>query len=71
MEGWKLYGYSLYKDFIYLFYHRRLYGDVYLKSVHVHLLLLGWGSMMVAGILYHIFQEAGHSKLGKNSSLAP
>lgn len=36
-----------------------------LKGVHVHLLLLGWGSMMVAGILYHIFQEAGHSKLGK------
>ncbi|MEI4831765.1 cytochrome-c oxidase [Bacillus sp. FJAT-53711] len=36
-----------------------------LKSVHVHLLLLGWASMMVAGILYHIFQEAGQSKLGK------
>ncbi|MGG2093922.1 cytochrome-c oxidase [Bacillus sp. S13(2024)] len=36
-----------------------------LKSVHVHLLLLGWASMMAAGILYHIFQEAGQSKLGK------
>lgn len=36
-----------------------------LATVHVHILLLGWASMMVAGILYHIFQEAGSSKLGK------
>lgn len=36
-----------------------------LTSVHVHVLLLGWASMMIAGILYHIFQTAGSSTLGK------
>lgn len=36
-----------------------------LTAVHVHVLLLGWTSMMIAGILYHIFQKAGSSTLGK------
>ncbi|HEK9101590.1 cytochrome-c oxidase [Bacillus pfraonensis] len=36
-----------------------------LTAVHVHVLLLGWTSMMIAGILYYIFKEAGTSKLGK------
>ncbi|EOP61346.1 cytochrome-c oxidase [Bacillus pseudomycoides] len=36
-----------------------------LTAVHVHVLLLGWTSMMLAGILYYIFKEAGASKLGK------
>lgn len=36
-----------------------------LTAVHVHVLLLGWTSMMIAGILYYIFKEAGTSTLGK------
>ncbi|WP_144505643.1 cbb3-type cytochrome c oxidase subunit I [Bacillus mycoides] len=36
-----------------------------LNPIHVHALLIGWASMMVAGILYYVFKEAGASKLGK------
>lgn len=39
--------------------------DFTLTAVHVHVNLLGWAVMMSAGIVYHIFPEAGVSKLGK------
>jgi cbb3-type cytochrome oxidase subunit 1 len=35
-----------------------------LTPVHVHVNLLGWAAMMGAGILYHLFPEAGSSRLG-------
>lgn len=39
--------------------------DFTLTGVHVHVNLLGWAAMMSAGIVYHIFPQAGASKLGK------
>lgn len=36
-----------------------------LTGVHVHINLLGWTAMTLAGILYVIFPKAGESKLGK------
>ncbi|MBW5447332.1 cytochrome-c oxidase [Cohnella sp. CFH 77786] len=36
-----------------------------LTPVHVHLNLLGWVSMALGGILYHLFPQAAESRLGK------
>ncbi|UOY91664.1 cbb3-type cytochrome c oxidase subunit I [Ectobacillus sp. JY-23] len=36
-----------------------------LTPVHVHINLLGWAAMAVAGILYHIFPDAAATRLGK------
>ncbi|MBP1995414.1 cytochrome-c oxidase [Paenibacillus eucommiae] len=36
-----------------------------LKSVHAHVNLLGWVSMAIGGIVYHLFPSAGESRLGK------
>ncbi|MDG4658022.1 cytochrome-c oxidase [Ectobacillus antri] len=36
-----------------------------LTPVHVHINLLGWAAMAVAGILYHLFPDAAASRLGK------
>ncbi|MCH1626188.1 cytochrome-c oxidase [Fredinandcohnia quinoae] len=35
-----------------------------LTGVHVHINLLGWASMGLAGIYYHLFPQAGESKIG-------
>jgi hypothetical protein len=34
-------------------------------SVHAHINLVGWASMALAGIIYHVFPSAGTSTLGK------
>nr|WP_249365347.1 cbb3-type cytochrome c oxidase subunit I [Cytobacillus citreus] len=36
-----------------------------LTPVHVHINLLGWTSLTLAGILYHLFPNLAASKLGK------
>ncbi|GAB6928534.1 hypothetical protein JCM10914A_25170 [Paenibacillus sp. JCM 10914] len=34
-------------------------------SVHAHVNLLGWASLALAGVIYHIFPAAGESTFGK------
>jgi cbb3-type cytochrome oxidase subunit 1 len=34
-------------------------------SVHAHINLVGWVSLALAGLVYHVFPEAGKSILGK------
>lgn len=34
-------------------------------SAHAHINLLGWVSLAVAGIIYHVFPAAGENKLAK------
>ncbi|CAM2825392.1 cytochrome-c oxidase [Paenibacillus sediminis] len=34
-------------------------------GVHVHINLLGWVSLAVSGLIYHLFPKAGESTLGK------
>ncbi len=36
-----------------------------LSPVHAHINLLGWVSMALGGILYHLFPAAAESRLGK------
>lgn len=36
-----------------------------LTTVHAHANLLGWVSLALAGIIYHLFPQAGVSRLGK------
>lgn len=36
-----------------------------LTTVHVHANLLGWVSLALAGIIYHLYPSAGFSSLGK------
>ncbi|MGG1517939.1 cytochrome-c oxidase [Paenibacillus oryzisoli] len=36
-----------------------------LSPVHAHINLLGWVSMALGGMLYHVFPAAGASRLGK------
>ncbi|MFB9276353.1 cytochrome-c oxidase [Cohnella cellulosilytica] len=36
-----------------------------LSPVHAHINLLGWVSMALGGILYHLFPNAAKSRLGK------
>ncbi|MFC1867340.1 cytochrome-c oxidase [Thermodesulfobacteriota bacterium] len=40
-------------------------GDYTLSSVHSHISLLGWTTMTLSGIVYHIFPEASESLLCK------
>lgn len=40
-------------------------GDFELSSVHTHISLLGWTTMTLAGIIYHLFPEAAKSVLCK------
>ncbi|WP_409346651.1 cytochrome-c oxidase [Paenibacillus sp. MBLB4367] len=35
------------------------------SSVHAHINLLGWASMALAGIIYHLFPAAGNHALAK------
>jgi len=39
--------------------------DYTLSPVHAHINLLGWVSMALGGIVYHLFPNAAASKLGK------
>jgi len=39
--------------------------DHSIVSAHAHLNLLGWLSLAVCGIVYHLFPAAAESKLGK------
>lgn len=41
-------------------------GDHSLSPVHVHLNLLGWVSLAISGIIYHLFPLAAKSRLGKS-----
>lgn len=51
--------------------------DYHLSSVHVHINLLGWVSLAIAGIFYTLYQQAATTKLAKihfwlhNLSLPP
>ena len=36
-----------------------------LESVHAHIHLLGWTSMGLAGLIYHLFPQLGTTSLGK------
>ncbi|GAA3400151.1 cytochrome-c oxidase [Paenibacillus hodogayensis] len=36
-----------------------------LSPVHAHINLLGWVSLALGGLLYHLFPDAANSKLGK------
>ncbi|WP_152526223.1 cbb3-type cytochrome c oxidase subunit I [Thalassobacillus devorans] len=39
--------------------------DYALAPVHVHINLLGWTALTLAGIVYHLFPSAESSRLGK------
>jgi cbb3-type cytochrome oxidase subunit 1 len=39
--------------------------DFSLTSVHAHLNLLGWVSMALFGVIYHLYPNAGETKLAK------
>lgn len=39
--------------------------DYHLSSVHVHINLLGWVSLAIAGIIYTLYQQAGTTRLAK------
>jgi hypothetical protein len=36
-----------------------------LAPVHAHLLLLGWASLALAGIIYHLYPAAGTTRLAR------
>ncbi|TFW28351.1 cytochrome-c oxidase [Massilia arenosa] len=36
-----------------------------LRPVHAHVNLLGWTTLALAGLIYSVFPQAGHSKLAK------
>src|SRR5512135_3686267 len=36
-----------------------------LMPVHAHLLLLGWASLALAGLIYHLYPAAGATRLAK------
>jgi hypothetical protein len=38
-------------------------GDVSLFSVHSHILLLGWATMAIAGLVYHVMPGCARSRL--------
>ena len=65
-------GGQVHKGFGCLFRHRCTLGDVHvhggdhtLSGVHVHINLLGWASMALAGIIYYLFPKAGNHLLAK------
>lgn len=39
-------------------------GHVEFAPVHAHINLLGWATMALAGVIYHLFPRAGGSRLG-------
>ncbi|ARI76153.1 cytochrome-c oxidase [Halobacillus mangrovi] len=44
-------------------YYMSIVHDYALTPVHVHINLLGWTALMLAGIIYHLFPDLGASKL--------
>ncbi|MGI8316698.1 cytochrome-c oxidase [Halobacillus mangrovi] len=44
-------------------YYMSIVHDYALTPVHVHINLLGWTALMLAGIIYHIFPDLGAAKL--------
>lgn len=40
-------------------------GDFALSSVHTHMLLLGWTTLPIAGLIYHIFPALARGILAK------
>jgi hypothetical protein len=40
-------------------------GNMLLTTVHAHMLLLGWATMGLAGIVYLLMPRCGHSMLAK------
>jgi len=36
-----------------------------LAPVHAHLLLLGWASLALAGLVYHLYPSAGQTRLAR------
>jgi cbb3-type cytochrome oxidase subunit 1 len=36
-----------------------------LAPVHAHLLLLGWASLALAGLIYHVYPAAGETRLAR------
>ena len=39
-------------------------GHIEFAPVHAHINLLGWATMALAGVIYHLFPRAGGSRLG-------
>ncbi|MCA1010817.1 cbb3-type cytochrome c oxidase subunit I [Halobacillus halophilus] len=46
-------------------YYMSIVHNYDLTPVHVHINLLGWTALTLAGILYHLFPQLAASKLGK------
>ncbi|WP_417897113.1 cytochrome-c oxidase [Bacillus haimaensis] len=44
-------------------YYMSTAHDYSLTPVHVHINLLGWSSLTLAGIIYHLFPSVGKTKL--------
>jgi hypothetical protein len=40
-------------------------GEFRLASVHTHLLLLGWASLALAGLVYHWYPQAAATRLAR------
>ncbi|MGB2818124.1 MAG: hypothetical protein WBA53_00610 [Burkholderiaceae bacterium] len=40
-------------------------GKFTLAPVHAHLLLLGWASLALAGLVYHCYPDASKTRLGR------
>lgn len=40
-------------------------GKFTLAPVHAHLLLAGWLSLAMAGVIYHLYPDAGRTRLAK------
>ncbi|HEY0828329.1 MAG TPA: cbb3-type cytochrome c oxidase subunit I [Bacilli bacterium] len=40
-------------------------GDFKYTSSHAHINLLGWASLALAGVIYHLFPKAGGNRLAK------
>lgn len=42
-----------------------MHQNFMLAPVHAHLLLLGWASLALAGIVYHLYPAAGSTRLAQ------
>ncbi|MFC5713247.1 cbb3-type cytochrome c oxidase subunit I [Thalassorhabdus alkalitolerans] len=69
---WVVIGVKLIKISVIYFFAAVLFGlfmsmtyEFQYTGVHAHLALLGWTSMTLAGLIYHLFPRAEKSNLGK------
>jgi cbb3-type cytochrome oxidase subunit 1 len=46
-------------------YYMSVSHSYVLTPVHVHINLLGWTALTLAGIIYHLFPNLGNNRLGK------